>query len=150
MTTSESGGAPEKTDSCLSDYPQGCGDAGPEAGCVRNCERATLRLGARLSTPDPPLCTCQIGGHQTGGQENRGSRKYCKALICSPSPSVATSRCRAGTMGFDDQSYAASQRPAPGEDRVEPNENPAKRAKREAKVAQKELERKTKVGARLE
>jgi hypothetical protein len=33
---------------------------------------------------------------------------------------------------------------------VEPNENPAKRAKREAKVAQKELERKTKVGARLE
>jgi len=50
-------------------------------------------------------------------------------------------------MGFDDQSYAASQRPAPG---VDPNENPAKRAKREAKAAQKELERKTKVGARLE
>jgi hypothetical protein len=49
-------------------------------------------------------------------------------------------------MGFDDQFYAASKRQATGGD---PNEDPKKRARREEKQAQKELERKTKVGERL-
>ena len=45
-------------------------------------------------------------------------------------------------MGFDDQSYSAKHREAPARD----NEDPAKRARREEKERQKDLERKTKVG----
>jgi len=48
-----------------------------------------------------------------------------------------------GGMGFDDQFYAASKRLATDD----LNEDPTKRARREEKARQKELERKTKVGA---